>query len=353
MPVFILQNEFAQIVQQDFLKLFGNLVTIDASGRISLANATLPYGDVLRFLINNGSYVGIRGESSNFTLNPNLPLFLRDRGGVTIRTSQNLPTASVEIIYDVHKANNKGYFVFDEGSNKIEQFQEIILLHELAHAQFQTVAGMTIGSEDASVEAIENSYRRQRKLPIRKGHDGGIGRPAVPQGETCFTASAQVLTPDGYQSIGSLEVGSPILSYDLRSACLRQRIVSKKIQHAVGRVWKISTERSCSIETTANHMFLTMRGWVRAKQLKTGDEILAEPGETGPSSHRVVGVLDTGRNEVVYNLYTTGEHTFLVDGYVVHNFTFFRSFRTWWHKLFVDPYVKIGCSKILLNLQGA
>jgi len=46
---------------------------------------------------------------------------------------------------------------------------------------------------------------------------------------------------------------------------------------------------------------------------------------------------ETDQVEPVYNLNTSGEHTFLVSGYVVHNFAYFRSFRTWWHRNFIDP----------------
>ena len=41
--------------------------------------------------------------------------------------------------------------------------------------------------------------------------------------------------------------------------------------------------------------------------------------------------------EPVYNLYTAFEHTFVVNGIVVHNFTTLRVFRTWLHQNLIDP----------------
>jgi hypothetical protein len=40
----------------------------------------------------------------------------------------------------------------------------------------------------------------------------------------------------------------------------------------------------------------------------------------------------------VYNLYTAGEHTFVVEGIVVHNFSHLRVLRTWMHRLLVEPW---------------
>jgi hypothetical protein len=53
----------------------------------------------------------------------------------------------------------------------------------------------------------------------------------------------------------------------------------------------------------------------------------------------VTEVVATERRESVHNLHTVGEHTFVVSGFVAHNFTRFRALRTWWHRLFIDPFV--------------
>jgi hypothetical protein len=50
----------------------------------------------------------------------------------------------------------------------------------------------------------------------------------------------------------------------------------------------------------------------------------------------VRGVETAGRREPVYNLFTTGEHSYVVDGFVAHNFTHLRVLRTWWHRLVLD-----------------
>jgi hypothetical protein len=46
--------------------------------------------------------------------------------------------------------------------------------------------------------------------------------------------------------------------------------------------------------------------------------------------------------EPVYNIHTTGEHNFIADGVVAHNFTEFRRLRTLFHRLFIDPWFTRG-----------
>jgi len=44
--------------------------------------------------------------------------------------------------------------------------------------------------------------------------------------------------------------------------------------------------------------------------------------------------------EPVWNLHTEREHNFVVDGVVVHNFSFLPSLRTALHVVFVDPLAR-------------
>jgi hypothetical protein len=135
-----------------------------------------------------------------------------------------------------------------------------------------------------------------------------------------------------------VEVGSAIISYDARCNQTGERLVSKKIVHASGRIWRIVTAGSGGIETTANQTFLTRRGWLCAKNLREGDELLTGLGNTA-GTVRVVALVDTGRDEPVYHLHTAGEHNFIAHGCVAHNFTYFRAIRTLWHRVFVDPFL--------------
>ena len=61
----------------------------------------------------------------------------------------------------------------------------------------------------------------------------------------------------------------------------------------------------------------------------------------------VVEVLTEPGPEPVYNLYTAGEHSFIVEGCVVHNFTTMRVVRTWLHRWFIDPFHQVESEALL------
>jgi hypothetical protein len=55
----------------------------------------------------------------------------------------------------------------------------------------------------------------------------------------------------------------------------------------------------------------------------------------------VAAVVPTLKVEPVYNLYTEGEHNFVVEGVPVHNFTHFPALRTLLHRALFD---RLGAS---------
>jgi len=150
--------------------------------------------------------------------------------------------------------------------------------------------------------------------------------PAAPAAKAaCFPASAKVLTPRGYRSIASLNVGDSVIS-----GKMRVETVTKKLTHSPAEVLCVFIEgRANPLRTTHHHTLLTKRGWLRADQMRVGDELV------GPNAGRVAR-FGVQAAEPVYNLHTTGDHTFVVEGVVAHNFTEFRGLRTMWHNLFVD-----------------
>jgi hypothetical protein len=150
----------------------------------------------------------------------------------------------------------------------------------------------------------------------------------------CFPASALVLTPGGWKPISSFEVGDHVLSFCRLTGAMRTRTVTRRIDHSPRPIWAIETTDSArKIESTIGHPFLTQRGWVRAFQLRAGDQLTV----AGPTKYQSVDVViaarRTSREEAVHNLHTTGENNFIVSGVVAHNFSVFRNLRGWLHNI--------------------
>ncbi len=155
--------------------------------------------------------------------------------------------------------------------------------------------------------------------------------------KSCFTKSTLIFTPKGWKEIGSINFGDSVFSYDPASGQINVRKVQKKIKHSSAAIWKICNLKSSNVVlTTSHHTFLTQRGWVLTKNLKIGDQVLMVDENLNKEFGHISHIEETDRIEPVYNLYTETEHTFIASGLVAHNFTYFRTFRTWWHKNYID-----------------
>jgi hypothetical protein len=60
----------------------------------------------------------------------------------------------------------------------------------------------------------------------------------------------------------------------------------------------------------------------------------------------IINITTDPKPEPFYNLHTTGEHNFTVDGMVVHNFTTLRTVRTWIVRSFIGPFHQLSLDRI-------
>lgn len=155
----------------------------------------------------------------------------------------------------------------------------------------------------------------------------------------CFPASTLIFTPFGWRRISELGRGEKIISFNHKTSMLELGTVTKRLDHSRSQIWEVHTAANQTpVRTTAIHPFLTTRGWIQAHLLRVGDDLI----QAESSAIRVVtitAVVQTCSFEPVYNLFTSGAHNFIADGFVVHNFAYARFARTLWHRLFVDPRV--------------
>lgn len=153
-------------------------------------------------------------------------------------------------------------------------------------------------------------------------------RRASGGGGSCFVGSAEVLTPSGPLPIVELQAGDVVVAYDQNLRGTRFRRITERREHGPVRIWELHLEgRSFPIRTTRAHTFLTARGWRRVSELKKGDVLIALGREEVVESIKATGV-----TEPVFNLVVGGECTFVVEGCVVHCFSYFRGIRIWWQR---------------------
>lgn len=177
--------------------------------------------------------------------------------------------------------------------------------------------------------------------------------------DECFPAGTLVDTPHGPRAIETINTGDSVLTYDEVSGTIKTGRVGELYRNpAPARMVEIRAAGRV-ITCTANHPFLTRRGWINAEFLDTADELycLHEPHESAESdalpldpikdaqhttrnrarapgsqgewnrldSVAVLESTDSGEPNgmrgtgTVYNFEVEGTHTYLVSGVVVHN----------------------------------
>lgn len=144
----------------------------------------------------------------------------------------------------------------------------------------------------------------------------GGGIPAGNNKEAgCFAAGTLVAAPGGARPIESLAAGDKVYTYEhgaLRGTSIRSVFTGAAqllVLQAGGKV----------LNTTAEHPLLTRNGFAPAGKLKPGDEIAFLSG----SDQRWAAITATRLLKVetpVYNLEVGQPHTFIAEGFIVHNY---------------------------------
>jgi intein/homing endonuclease len=94
---------------------------------------------------------------------------------------------------------------------------------------------------------------------------------------------------------------------------------SGRVADVVTRTYRVIQDEyfvlNGSTRVTGTHPFLSTRGWVTVRELQPGDVLIAAGGrkETVESVEKRTSLVRA------YNIEVNGSHTFIADGYVVHN----------------------------------
>jgi DNA-directed DNA polymerase III PolC len=152
----------------------------------------------------------------------------------------------------------------------------------------------------------------------------GFGEYGFPE---CVVGETRVLDADtgNWLSIDEIIAGQARLDSTL--ACdaqlrLRKRKVLRVMRSGIKSVLRLRTALGHEITATAEHPFMTMRGWLPLGQLKVGDTLATARSAPVPGDRiywdRSVEIAAVGSRET-YDLQIEGEHNFLANHFVVHN----------------------------------
>lgn len=173
--------------------------------------------------------------------------------------------------------------------------------------------------ENREVEVFFDGYHKHtiKLTPMSRKEFHTIKLPSG-----CFPYHTKIGTPLGQQSIGDIEVGDIVLSFNSVSGVFTNRQVIKKIVHYPMRIFEVRIKNGTSLFVTDAHSLLTKRGYISVANLKNGDCLFVQGNIM--SYVTLNEVVPTNRVEAVYNLIVADEFNFIADGFVAHSFTQYR-----------------------------
>lgn len=138
--------------------------------------------------------------------------------------------------------------------------------------------------------------------------------------DECFPGRTKIKMADGsVKSIEDIEVGERILSYDERKDKIVIRTVKESKYMGKKDVYTFVTVSGKKISCTSNHPLLTRDGW---KQAIDATSVATTETRTGDYFFESIVGSRFKAKEDVYNLEVEGTHTYIADGFIVHNCDF-------------------------------
>lgn len=135
----------------------------------------------------------------------------------------------------------------------------------------------------------------------------------------CFTKGTKVLMADGKKkAIEKIKLGDYVFSRDEKSGAVSPKKVLYLSIRETSRIWTLVFKNRHKVETTSEHPFYVHgKGFIAAKDLRVGDEIVTSVGNT----LKLTATRNKLRSTKVYNITVADFHTYFVGnaGVWVHN----------------------------------
>jgi tape measure domain-containing protein len=169
--------------------------------------------------------------------------------------------------------------------------------------------------KDLNIEGQVRDAIGRLNFNITIGVNGASATPIKKSGGSCFIAGTMVNGRYGPVAIERLRIGDEVMTYDENDMFYEFQKIVDTITNIRNDLVTIKTKAS-SITCSPNHRFLVKYiAWVEAKDLVPGTILTNISG----SDEEVVSVENYSGEHTVYNLTVAVTHTYLVNGYVVHN----------------------------------
>lgn len=127
----------------------------------------------------------------------------------------------------------------------------------------------------------------------------------------CFVEGTSIELADGWKPIEEVIVGDIVKTYNTETTSIIESEVTEVYTHEKENLLIIDD----IIECTPNHPFYHNDEWIRADELKVGDEVLKIDGKY----HKINKIEKSEEIKPVFNFEVKDTHCYFAEGYLVHN----------------------------------
>lgn len=151
------------------------------------------------------------------------------------------------------------------------------------------------------------------------GGSTGGGSSSTDKKATCFAKGSRIMTPNGFKSIESIEIGERVITFDMDLNLYERKVVRTYIhdKNESSDIYKYVFSDGTELNVTENHPFLTSQmEFVHIGDLNIGDRVMTKDKNTVEIlSKEFVG------NDTVYNIEVDEFNAYIVENICVHNLT--------------------------------
>ncbi|MCJ7739692.1 Hint domain-containing protein, partial [Candidatus Microgenomates bacterium] len=137
---------------------------------------------------------------------------------------------------------------------------------------------------------------------------------------SCFTSGMKVALADGRMvSVKDIKVNDKVISYNETNGKFEPNTVSRTYQRTADDYFEVVFENGTILEVTAEHPILRDNlVFTKTKDLKVGNKVILDD-RAKIKTVTITSIKLVNRTVPVFNIETERNHTFVVEGIVVHN----------------------------------
>ena len=154
-------------------------------------------------------------------------------------------------------------------------------------------------------------------LPYTDAQKNDPSKGQMAEAGVCFEGGTKVYTKSGLQNIEGVNVGDVVYSFNVEKKTVEFNKVLKTYKRNASEVFELIVDAQTIYVTGEHPFYVEGKGWMQAKDLKAGNELLTSTGKIT----KVQSLKPFAKNRTVYNIEVDGNHNYFVTSsmILVHN----------------------------------